>query len=449
MRGATFPDVALRAHPGYKLISSRLGKRTAAVMGATGIATATMRTSRVLDYLVAAVLAVVAFAYSPLALLLTKGYAGLNLRAVLMTLALDVFLLVLIGAILTQGRRRRFFFHLMMWTLPLALLDGLEALAHSARLADRIMPISDDSVLRGKGRTLDYFLGDARTAPANPGWRLYFPRNADGIFINELGLRTAMPTAKSAGEWRVAISGGSTVWGWRVLDVDTIPENVQRLLPQTARKITVYNFGIEGATLEAELLTLRRFREIYALDEVLFYTGSNDVLKSHWETTTGGRGEFDNFIASGFELAKAARRVNALLEGVNPSSLARFESETVPGIVKNNPLRRGVVAAQDYCRSAELECVFVLQPTLVTRKNHPAGEAKLAKTYDILFPGMATLTRQMYRDAMKVGPGDRMYDLTGVFDDRASAFFTDHIHVNEDANRLVAEALVPILLKGK
>jgi hypothetical protein len=417
-------------------------------MGATGIARATMRTNRVLDYLVAAVLAVVAFAYSPLALVLTKGYAGLNLRAVLMTLALDVFLLVLIGAILTQGRRRRFFFHLMMWTLPLVLLDGLEALAHSTRLAERIMPISDDSALRGKGRTLDYFLGDARTAPANPGWRLYFPRNADGIFINELGLRTAMATAKSAGEWRVAISGGSTVWGWRVLDVDTIPENVQRLLPQTARKITVYNFGIEGATLEAELLTLKRFRETYALDEVLFYTGSNDVLKSYWETTTGGRSEFDNFIASGFELAKAARRVNALLEGVNPSSLARFESETVPGIVKKNPLRRGVVAAQDYCRSAELECVFVLQPTLVTRKNHPAGEARLAKTYDILFPGMATLTRQMYRDAMKVGPGDRMYDLTDVFDDRASALFTDHIHVNEDANRLVAEALVPILLKA-
>jgi GDSL-like Lipase/Acylhydrolase len=415
-------------------------------MGATGIARATMRINRVLDYLVAAVLAVVAFAYSPLALVLTKGYAGLNLRTVLMTLALDVFLLVLIGAILTQGRRRRFFFHLMMWTLPLVLLDGLEALARAVRLAEQILPIADDSVLRGKGRTLDYFLGDTRTVPAHPGWRLYRPHNADGIFINELGLRTAMPTAKSAGEWRVAISGGSTVFGWRVLDLDTIPENVQRLLPHTARKITVYNFGIEGATLEAELLTLKIFREIYALDAVLFYSGSNDVLKAYWEATTGRR-EFENFIASGFELAKAARRVNALLEGVNSSSLAKFESEKVPGILRNNPLRRGVVAAEDYCRAAELDCVFVLQPTLATRKNHPAGEARLAKTYDILFPVMAMLTRQMYRDAMSVGPDDRIYDLTGVFDNRASAFFTDHIHVNEDGNRVVAEALVPILLK--
>jgi lysophospholipase L1-like esterase len=414
--------------------------------GGKGIAAAMRQTNRALDYLVAAVLGAVAFAFSPLAVILTKGYAGLNLRAVVMTLALDVFLLVWIGAILTQGRWRRFFFHLLVWTLPLVLFDGLEVLARSVRLAEQILPIADDSVLRGEGRTLDYFRGDARTAPADPGWRLYRPRNADGIVINELGLRTAMPTGKTAGEWRVAISGGSTVWGWRVLDIDTIPENVQRLLPHTARKITVYNFGIEGATLEAELLTLKRFREIYALDQVLFYSGSNDVLKAYWEATTGRR-EFENFIASGFELAKAARRVNALLEGVNAGSLAKFEGEKVPRIVQNNPLRRGVVAAQDYCRSAELDCVFVFQPTLVTRKNHSAGEAKLAKTYDILFPGMAMLTRQMYRDAMRVGPDDRMYDLTGVFDERASPFFTDHIHVNEDGNRVVAEALVPILLK--
>jgi lysophospholipase L1-like esterase len=406
-----------------------------------------IRTNRFWDYVVVVLLSAVVFAYSPLGLLLTKGYGGLNPRSVVMTLGLDVFLLVWIGAILTQGRRRRFFFHLLVWTLPLVLLVGLEALARSVRLPDHILPISDDSVLRGKGRTLDYFLGDARTLPADPGWRLYRPHNADGIFINELGLRTAAPKAKASGEWRVAISGGSTVFGWRALDIDTIPENIQRLLPHTARKITVYNFGIEGATLEAELLTLKRFREIYALDAVLFYTGSNDVLKAYWEATTGRR-EFEDFIASGFELAKAARRVNALLEGVNTNALARFEGDTVPGILQNNPLRRGVVAAQDYCRGAELDCVFVFQPTLVTRKNHPAGEARLAKTYDILFPGMAMLTRQMYRDATSVGPDDRMYDFTGVFDDRASAFFTDHIHVNEDGNRVVAEALVPILLKG-
>jgi GDSL-like Lipase/Acylhydrolase len=406
-----------------------------------------IRANRVLDYAVAALLSALAIALSPLGLFLAKGYSSLTLRGVVMTVALDVFLLVWVGAILTQGPRRRFFFHLIVWTLPLVLLDGLEALAHAVHLAERILPISDDSVLRSKGHLPAYFLDENRSAPAEPGWRLYRPRNGDGIFINELGLRTAAPKPKSAGEWRVAISGGSTVWGWRVLDADTIPEIIQSLLPHTACNITVYNFGIEGATLEAELLTLKRFRDIYALDEVVFYTGSNDVLKAYWEATTG-RKQFDDFIASGFELSKAARRVSALLQGANSSYIAKFQSEIKPAILRDNPLRRGVVAAEDYCRGAELDCVFVLQPTLLTRKNHPGGEAKLFQTYDLLFPGMKILTQEMYRDAMAAGPTRRMYDLAGVFDDQPSAFFTDHIHLNEDGNRAVAEALVPILLKG-
>jgi hypothetical protein len=406
-----------------------------------------IRTNRALDYLVAALLIALAFALSPFGLFLTKGYASLTLRGVLMTLALDVFLLVWVGAILTQGRWRRFFFHLIVWTFPLVLLTGFEALAHAVHLAERILPITDDSILRSKGHLPAYLLDESRSVPADPGWRLYRPWKGGGIFINELGLRTAAPTAKAPGEWRVAISGGSTVWGWHVLDADTIPEYIQSLLPPTARNVTVYNFGIEGATLEAELLTLKRFREIYGLDEVLFYTGSNDVLKVYWGVTAG-RKEFDDFIASGFELGKAARRVNALLQGVNSSYIAKFESDILPGVLRDNPLRRGVVAAEDYCRSAELDCVFVLQPTLVTRKNHPAGEARLAKSYDILLPGMTLLTRQMYRDAMAAGPAGRMYDLTGVFDDQTSAFFIDHVHLNEDGNRMIAEALVPILLKG-
>ena len=406
-----------------------------------------IRTNRALDYFVAALLIALAFSLSPLGLFLTKGYSSLTFRGVLMTLTLDVFLLVWTGAILTQGRWRRFFFHLIAWTFPLVLLTGFEALAHAVHLAERILPITDNSVLRSKGHLLPYFLDENRSFPADPGWRLYRPRNTDGIFINDLGLRTAPPTPKAPGEWRVAVSGGSTVWGWGVLDADTIPEYIQSLLPHTGRNIGVYNFGIEGATLEAELLTLKRFREIYALDEIVFYTGSNDVLKTYWGMTTG-RKDFDDFIASGFELTKAARRVNALLQGVNSSYLAKFESDKLPGILRDNPLRRGVVAAEDYCRSAELDCVFVFQPTLVTRSNRPAGEATLARTYDLLLPGMTMLTRRMYQDAIAAAPEGRVYDLTGVFDDKERQFFTDHVHLNEEGNRVVAQSLVPILLKS-
>src|SRR5262249_60662803 len=119
----------------------------------------------------------------------------------------------------------------------------------------------------------------------------------------------------------------------------TIPAIVQRVLQDAPRKITVYNFGIEGATLEAELLTLQRFRETYALDEVLFYTGSNDVLK-YYKTIPGGWRKFDEFFSSRFELEKTARALYAAVRGVEASGLARPKSETKPSILQDNtPLR--------------------------------------------------------------------------------------------------------------
>jgi lysophospholipase L1-like esterase len=406
-----------------------------------------VRTNRFVDYLVAALLAVLVFMVSPVGLMLTKGHAGLTTREITMTLALDAFLISWIGAIVAQGRCRRFFFHLVVWTFPLLLFDGLETLARSTHMAERIMPVTDESGLVNKSRLPAYFSDETRWMATSPGWRVYKPWNSGGVFVNDLGLRTAAPTPKAADEWRVAISGGSTVWGWRVLDADTIPVILQRLVQHAPRKITVYNFGIEGATLEAELLTLQRFRETYALDQVLFYTGSNDVLKSY-STATGGRRKFEEFVASPFELGKAAKAVSAVIHGVDASDRARFENEIMRPVMQDNPLRRSVIAAERYCRDTELECSVALQPTLVTRRNHPGGEARIARTYDLLVPGMAMLTNEMYRDAIAAVTDGRIYDLTDVFDDQPRPFFTDHVHLTEDGNRVVAAALAPLLLKN-
>jgi len=406
-----------------------------------------IRTNRVVDYVAAALLAALALAVSPIGLMVTKGDAGLTTRGITMTLALDAFLISWIGMIVTQGRYRRFFFHLLVWTFPLLLFDGLELLVRATHVAERVMPVADESGLRNRGHLPGYFLDEHRSMAVTPGWRLYRPWNREGIFVNDLGLRTAAPTAKSAGEWRVAISGGSTVWGWRVLDADTIPAIMQGLLQHAPRKITVYNFGIEGATLEAELLTLQRFRETYALDEVLFYTGSNDVLK-YYKTMPGGWRKFDEFFSSRFELEKTARALYAATRGVDASELARFNSETMPSILQDNTLRRDIIAAERYCHDAELECLFALQPTLLTRRNHPGGEAGLTKTYEYLFPGMAMLTNEIYRDAMAAATDARIHDLTQMFDAQPKQFFTDHIHLTEDGNRAVAEALAPLLLKN-
>ena len=74
-------------------------------------------------------------------------------------------------------------------------------------------------------------------------WRLYRPLRSNEISINDLGPRTAPPTPKRPGEWRIAVTGGSSAWGWRILDADTIAVQLQQALHRQGHpSIVVYNF---------------------------------------------------------------------------------------------------------------------------------------------------------------------------------------------------------------
>ncbi len=172
----------------------------------------------------------------------------------------------------------------MIWTAPLPLLVAAEAAAIAFHLADRIAPIenpSDAEEWRPTGRRTCSARRAGRRKPT--ACALYRPWSGNGIVINSTGLRTAEPQPKTPGEWRIAITGGSTVYGWRLLDTDTLPVLVQQALRRNHPNVTVYNFGIEGATMARELALLKRFHKHYEIDEVVFYTGGNDVTDSYVE----------------------------------------------------------------------------------------------------------------------------------------------------------------------
>jgi len=61
------------------------------------------------------------------------------------------------------------------------------------------------------------------------GLHLHRPWRGDEIIINELGLRTGLPTPKREGEWRIAVTGGSVAFGWRMRDADTIPVQMHEM----------------------------------------------------------------------------------------------------------------------------------------------------------------------------------------------------------------------------
>jgi hypothetical protein len=367
----------------------------------------------------------------------------LDFRLLLLSGIFDVFLLLVAGALLFRGRRRERFFYPIMLTIPLVLFAAIESIAGLISLSDRIASLEDLSTVE---RGNNWGAGATHLAPEKDGFLVYRPWSGNGVTINELGLRTPPPAPKRPGEHRIAISGSSNVWGFSLADGDTISSLLQAALRQSGHgNISVYNFGVEDATLSRELALLRHFREIYGIDQVVFFSGGADVFREYF--AVAGQplqaSPMGKRLAS-FELYRTIDRIRVRWFGSSPDRLERI-SQSLSRVPKQNRLTNGILAANDYCRAAALSCDFVLTPLLATRRAPVGTEAQLVQMTKSMYPGFDTLTLQMYRDALDLGLTGQVHDFTGVFDHNPKQVYIDGGHNNEAGNLALVDALLPIV----
>jgi lysophospholipase L1-like esterase len=398
--------------------------------------------SRATDIGIGIGLAGIAVAVSPLGLRIATGRLDLNLRIEVVSLTLAVFLLIWSGAFVSYGRARRAFFYLIVWSFPLALLAAVEAGAVAVRLSEWIAPTEDKSILNEEDRSSPPYLMSAGRFTTRDGVMLYKPWRGDGIAINEVGLRTKSPTPKQLGEWRIAVTGASAVWGAYVLDVDTIPVQLQQLLDRSGHHdISVYNFGIEAIDIAGELAVLRRFKELYSIDQVIFYTGGNDATQSYLTAITPPETRPPPLLDDGnsLELIKVIRALQAKFIKPSEGFLAHVDAEVLPNLQQNNSLIKGMAEARSYCRQQRLQCEFVLQPMLLLRKNPVGPEIALARSIKQLEPRWDVVLQTIYQAARNSGTD--VHDFSNIFDGSTQPLFVDNAHVNEPANRIIAEHL--------
>ena len=404
-----------------------------------------MKKQRLTEYFAAGGILALAITVSPLAIMFMTGREDLSFRVGVPSTVAAAFLLSIACALATRGRIRRLFFYVIVAATPLALLAALEMAAISLHLADRVAPLEDHSTLLHLDKWPVHFHTQARWLPQSDPPR-YRPWKSEAITINGLGLRTAVPTPKAPREWRIAMTGGSTVFGWGVFDADTIPAQLAEVLHRRGRtNLSVYNFGIDSAGIDQERALLEQFATVYGIDQVIFYTGGNDATLTYL-TELGGPPAFPDVYT--FELLKVMSRLGARLATPSPQALAHMDDVVLPRMRRASPLGPGIRKAEALCRAAGLRCDFVLQPLLATRKGAIGPEVRLRRSINMLYPRLDVAISQMYADAMTVADPRRMHDFSSVLDGETQPLFVDLIHLNEAGNRLVAARIASTVAIG-
>ena len=280
-----------------------------------------------------------------------------------------------------------------------------------------------------------------------------------GTFINidSAGMRVVPGRGCPPGAPRIAVFGGSTVWGTGAPDAYTIPAQLQQLLVKGRQPPPcVTNFGESGYVTGQEVIVLLDYlRRAAPIDVAVFYDGVNDVHAAY----QSGRADVHQNLAQIafrfegrhrsaahrfedwlYENSRAYNRLRNAMGGLNPSS-------TVP---RFTPQDSALVdrAVASYLFNVDLirqlgerygfRTYFFWQPVIYTSRKELTEEEKG------MLAQQDSRAVEFYRQAARslaMRPDSSVIDLTHVFDERREMIWIDWAHITPEGNAIVAQEI--------
>ncbi len=294
------------------------------------------------------------------------------------------------------------------------------------------------------------------------GYRLR-PSSSVGITVNSRGLRGAdVETTPAANTFRVLVVGGSTAFGWGApSDADTPPALLAAALRERSggRAVEVLNGGVPGYTAWQEAAWVAELVDELRPDLIVSLTGYNDL---EFAFHTGGVGnrvfaQLEQRAAQAFRVVPAALQTFALTrratrrwfeptlgnDGPPPTDMPRAAARSFTDALRfMNVLAPG-------------RLLVALQPCYVAHTGRPEAERDRAEPHLGLdeparaaFRAYAAAALARQRAALQVAAegGAQSLDLSALFQAHAEPTFTDEVHVTEEGNRMIAEALARAVL---
>ncbi|MCK4858308.1 MAG: hypothetical protein KAT58_10090 [candidate division Zixibacteria bacterium] len=293
------------------------------------------------------------------------------------------------------------------------------------------------------------------------------------IETNELGFRDRPIELPRAGEVRIVILGGSTVWSLGASsNAKTVVGQLERLLNGTGTDVTyrVMSGAFLGWTSRKELIALMEFQKQFAADLVLAVTGYNDFFVLSSATGLDTRPEA-RMLAKAVEdnlrpmsTLRALRKVAGSLgiwrivlhfrELSNLTSPRRgrvtYDEARAEAGVEQVVDRYATMAAYAARHGARL--MIAVQPEIYTTGKRLSPEEQgvrdrfIARTENIdaviaqyradLLRGLSALNRH----------GVKVVDLGGVLDAVDEPVFIDACHFNDVGYEVLAKALLPVIM---
>ena len=283
------------------------------------------------------------------------------------------------------------------------------------------------------------------------------------IHVDADGLRAVWkPPAGRAGKpVKLAVLGGSSLWGYGARDDETIPSRLARALYERGVDVEIRNLAQIGYVNTQEVIALaRELQTGYRPDVVLFYDGVNDAASAFMSGRAGVALNERNR-AFEFNLLQSPVRATAAAFGkvVADSALRRGADAVVRRFLGGPPTPAlPAVAPEDLARGvldvyetnvAVVDALaarfgfrpgFAWQPSLFDKAPPTPLERDEAAKYAWLAPALKHADAELDRRAdLKARPD--FLDLRGLFRDAPELVFTDHCHTTEPANAVIADRL--------
>ncbi len=354
----------------------------------------------------------------------------------------------------------------VMLGITLLFLVGMEIVARvgfglrdvwSNRGLELVDPSLRADVFQGQEWAKGYWIEEGQTVQTSHAeWHSYVywrrkPFQGKYINVDANGIRRTWNAApvSTANQLKIAMFGGSALWGTGSRDEFTIPSQVAKKLKAKGMDAWVTNFGEGGYVSTQDVIALMlELQKGNVPDIVVFYDGANDTFSAVQQGIAGiPQNEYHRVWEfnqlnwrDGLEQLALYRFAAGLSRGRARATAPTSDSQLANNVV--NVYLSNVKIVQSLAREYGFAVVFYWQPVLYTKKNLSSWEKQqVDASYGAAF---FQQVNQVLNQNSSSRPAN-LYDLSSLFDGQTDSAFFDPFHTSETANGRVADFIVGTL----